>query len=140
MNAVSLRRRVVLTRRATAWLVVAVIAVSGVMLVRAAGALARPPRGKYACFYQYRLGGEFFLGYLILDGPTNYHYTHAGHGAGTYTYSRKRLRFHSGPLKHEFGIDDGWHYTHPGRYYRIILQTKPGINGYAATCDGPHAK
>lgn len=127
-----------MTRRATAWLLVAVMAVSGVMLVRAAGALARPPRGKYACFYMYRLGGEFFLGYLILDGPTKYHYTHAGHGAGTYRYSRRRLRFHSGPLKHEFGIDDGPQ-SH-GTFYRITLQTKPGINGYAATCDGPHAK
>jgi len=106
-----------------------------------APASARPPDGNYACFYEYRtVSSPFFMGYLHIDSASKYHYTGAGHGKGTYTYSHKRLRFHGGPLKHEFGIDEGRHGSGSSAYWRITLYTHPGNSGYASTCDGPHAK
>jgi hypothetical protein len=133
MSTISLHRRVTLTRTVR-WLLAATAVATGV-LVWAAVAWARPPHGRYDCFYYYRTGGMFFMGSLFIDGPSTYHYTGAGHGKGTYTLSHNRLRFHGGPLKHEFGL-----VSRKPKFWEITLQTRPGINGYASTCDGPAKK
>lgn len=117
------------------------VAVLAAMMIWTAPASARPPHGQYACYYYYSTGGSpFFMGYLHIDSASKYRYTGAGHGRGAYSYSHKRLKFHSGPLKHEFGIDEGWKGSGSGRFYRIDLYTHKGNSGYASTCDGPHAK
>jgi hypothetical protein len=117
------------------WLVVILAA----MLVWAApaSASARPPRGKYSCYYN-GYTSSFYLGDLHIDSASKYHYTGAGHGRGTYTSSGKRLTFHSGPLKHEYAIVSPPHSNgSPHTFWDLVLYVH---HQYASDCEGPFRK
>jgi len=140
MSLILLNERYHSASRAAVRLLLTIAASVAVVLVLATPASARPAHGNYACYYYYSTGGSpFFMGYLHIDSASKYHYTGAGHGSGTYTSSGKRLTFHGGPLKHEYGITEGWKGSGSSRYYRLDLYISKN-KSYASTCDGPHAK
>lgn len=127
----------ILMRGVCAWLLIASVLTTGVLLLWAVPASASPPTGKYGCYYDYRSGGSFFMGNLIIVGPSTYRYTSNGQGGGTYSSSGRRLTFQSGPLKREYAIDNGLQHWSGGTYTRLTLYNH---NGYVSTCDSATQK
>ncbi len=131
-----LESRMAVARRLLAWFVIAFALTTGV-LMRATPALASPPNGTYSCYYDYRTGGSFFMGNLILQSPSSYRYTENGSGSGSDTSSGTRLTFTSGPLRGEHTIDNGLQHWSGGTYTRLTLYNN---KGYASTCDSSTKK
>lgn len=132
MSVIKVNRCAVRARRAVMWLLVGAAVASALLPLPAAAAPARPPHGRYDCYYFYRTGGQFFLGYLFITGPSTYRMKPGGNGR--YAYRKRRLTFRSGPLGTEYGINRGPHRYSTGTEWTIVLHNH---SGYAGECQGP---